>query len=248
MAAAPFQTAMLLAAGLGTRLRPLTNACPKPLVQLAGRPMLEYGLDLLAAGGVRRVVINIHYLAGPMRAAIAAMQPHYKMELLLSDESGGLLDSAGGIIKALPRLGDKPFFVLNADSFWRDSAGVNNLARLKAAFAPQNMDMLLLTAAQNQSLAGQKGDFIADAAGRLARADKSLNPPQAVIYAGAMAVNPAVFAGAEPGPQSLNLYFDRAIAARRLSGLPLAGEWFSVGSAAELAAAETKLAGKFPAG
>jgi len=248
MADAPFQSAMVLAAGLGTRLRPLTDTCPKPLIEVGGQTMLARGLDLLAASGVKRAVINAHYLAAQIQAAVAAMQPHYAMELIVSDESSRLLDSAGGIINALPLLGRAPFFVLNADSFWRDSAGINNLARLKAAFAPQNMDMLLLTVAQGQSLVGQKGDFIMAENGQLTRADKAANPPQAVIYAGAMALNPSIFAhagadfaGAKPEPQSLNLYFDRAIAAGRLYGLPLAGDWFSVGSAAELQAAEARL-------
>jgi len=249
--------AMLLAAGLGTRLRPLTETMPKCMAQVAGRALLERGLDMLAGAGAKRVVINAHYLADMLIAFIEKIRPNYPMEILVSDERDKLLDSAGGIIKALPLLGDEPFLVLNSDSFWAEKPMGKNFRRLAAEFNPEAQDMLLLTLPRDKALLPQRGDFIADKTGRLSRADKAKDNPQAVIYAGGMIVNPAIFKDAEAAderseasktgrkekitPQSLNLYFDRAIAAKRLYGLNLQGQWFSVGSPAELRAAENLL-------
>lgn len=235
--------AMLLAAGLGARLRPLTDALPKPLLRVGGKTLLEHGLDMLAAAKVEKVIINCHYLAEKLRDFVRACQARYPMRLIISDESDKLLDSAGGIIKALPLLGQEPFFVLNADTFWREAPGAEpNFRRLAEAFDPEKQDMLLLTALRAQALTPQKGDFLPDIYHRLRRADKSGGNPAAVIYAGGLIVRPAVFAGAESGaPQSLNSYFDRAIAAGRLYGLPLRAEWLSIGTEAELKQAEAAL-------
>jgi len=237
------RTAMLLAAGLGTRLRPLTDTLPKPLVPVMGKTLLERGLDLLAAAGVEKTIINIHYKADLMAAFVQKLTPRYAMELILSDETARLMDSAGAIVKALPLLGAEPFFVLNADTFWREPPGSEpNLRRLARHFRPAQQDMLLLTLPCAQAPAGSAGDFCQDTAGRLSRADKSRLTPQTVLYCGGLIAGPALFARAEPDkPQSLNLYFDRAIAQKRLYGLSLQAEWHSVGSLAELQETEAAL-------
>lgn len=237
------KTAMLLAAGRGARLRPLTDSVPKPLVEVAGQSLLRRALTMLTAAGVERVVVNTHYLAAKLNTALTALRGACAAELVISDESDMLLDSAGGIIKALPLLGAAPFFVLNADSFWRgEQRAGENWRRLAAAFNPEKQDMLLLTVPRAAALVPQKGDFLADEAGRLRRAGKNADSPQAVIYAGGMILNPAIFSGAESGVrQSLNVYFDKALAQGRLYGLKLEAEWFSVGTEAELAAAEARL-------
>lgn len=217
-------TAMVLAAGLGTRMRPITNTIPKPLVQVAGKTLLDWGLDSLAASGVRKAVANVHYLPEQIVAHVAKRRTP---EVMISDESEALLDSAGGIVKALPDLGQRPFFVLNADTFWID-AGRANLDRLADAWRPGEMDILLMLA-DLQSATGHSGstDFLIDADGRLARAK---GDPSGLIYAGAGIVDPAIFAGVEPSQHSLNVYFDRAIAAGRLYGLVMEGHWITVGT------------------
>ncbi|KAA6406097.1 nucleotidyltransferase family protein [Candidatus Tokpelaia sp.] len=237
------KTAMLLAAGLGTRLRPLTDNLPKPLVPVAGKTLLQRGLELLAAAGVAKTIINIHYKADILAAFVKKIAPHYAMELVLSDETDYLLDSAGGIIKALPLLGQEPFFVLNADTFWLEEPGsAPNLHRLAHAFNPVKQDMLLLTLPCGQAPGIAKADFLQNAAGNLSRAGKAPLSPQAVLYAGGLITRPAIFANAAANmPQSLNRYFDRAVAQKRLYGLKLQAEWHSVGSMAELYQTEAAL-------
>jgi len=237
------KTAMLLAAGLGTRLRPLTDTLPKPLVPVAGKTLLQRGLDMLAAASVEKTIINIHYKADILTAFVKKLAPHYAMELVLSDESDYLLDSAGAIVKALPLLGQEPFFVLNADTFWLEGPGSTpNLCRLARAFNPIKQDMLLLTLPCSQAQGIEKADFLQNAAGNLSRAGKMPISPQAVLYAGSLITRPAIFAGAAANmPQSLNRYFDRAIAQKRLYGIKLQAEWHSVGSMAELYQTEAAL-------
>ena len=131
-------TAMVLAAGLGIRMRPITATKPKPLIEVAGKPLLDWGLDSLAEVGVAKAVVNVHYLPEQIVAHVSRRQ---KPSIIISDESEALLDSAGGIVKALPELGPKPFYVINADTFWVDEAE-SNLARLAAAWDASKMDML----------------------------------------------------------------------------------------------------------
>jgi MurNAc alpha-1-phosphate uridylyltransferase len=229
-------TAMVLAAGLGLRMRPITNTMPKPLVKVAGKPLLDWGLDSLAASGVRRAVVNVHYLPEQIVAHLAQRK---RPEIVISDESDELLDSAGGIVKVLPQLGQKPFFIVNADTFWIDR-GQRNLDRLALAWRPGKMDILLMLA-DLDSATGHSGstDFLVDADGRLSRA---AGDPAGLIYAGAAIVDPAIFAGAQPTKHSLNLYFDRAIAAGRLFGLPMQGSWITVGTPDAIAPAEAAVA------
>lgn len=217
-------SAMVLAAGLGKRLRPITDTLPKPLVRIAGKPLIDWGLDALAAAGVETAVVNVHHLADQLEAHLAArLRPRCQ----ISDEREGLLDSAGGIVKALPGLGRDPFFVINADTFWIDR-GPSNLQRLALEWDPARMDMLLMLTDIDHATGHSGGiDFRRDSAGRLKRAGGASD---GFVYAGAAIVDPRLFDGAPAEPHSLNRYFDRAIAAGRLHGMPLDGWWITVGT------------------
>lgn len=231
------ETAMMLAAGLGKRMRPITETMPKPLVKVAGKPLIDWGLDALADAGVAKTVVNVHYLADQLQAHLAA-RAHPR--IVISDERDLLLDSAGGIVRALPQLGSAPFFVLNADTFWVGDAARPNLAALTDAWDESRMDILLMTAGLSQATGFEgKGDFVPDDEGRLRRARDVAGVP--VIYAGAGIVHPRIFAGAEPGVASLNRYFDVAIAAGRLYGMPMSGHWLTVGTPQAIGEAEAAL-------
>jgi MurNAc alpha-1-phosphate uridylyltransferase len=229
-------TAMVLAAGLGMRMRPITATKPKPLIEIAGKPLIDWGLDSLAEVGVVKAVVNVHYLPEQIVAYVSRRQ---KPRIIISDESAGLLDSAGGLVKALPELGPKPFYIVNADTFWVEEAEPN-LLRLASAWDGARMDMLLMLA-DMASATGHSGgaDFLVAPDGRLARA---AGDPSGLIYAGAAIVNPRIFAGAAIAKQSLNLYFDRAIAAGRLFGLRMNGSWITVGTPDAIAPAEAAVA------
>ncbi|WP_230980138.1 nucleotidyltransferase family protein [Oryzicola mucosus] len=225
-------TAMVLAAGLGKRMRPITDTIPKPLVRIAGKTLLDWGLDSLAEAGVTKAVVNVHYLPDQI---VAHLGSRAVPRIDISDESGGLLDSAGGIVKALPQLGGEPFYILNADTFWID-AEESNLRRLALAWDAGSMDILLMLA-DLDSATGHSGgtDFLVDADGRLRRAAGSQD---GLIYAGAAIVNPALFKDAAIEPHSLNRYFDTAIAAGRLHGMAMNGRWITVGTPDAIPAAE----------
>lgn len=229
-------TAMVLAAGLGSRMRPITDRLPKPLVPVAGRTLIDRALDALAAAGVGTAVVNIHHHADLMERHLSLRD---KPRIVLSDERGRLLDSAGGVIKALPHLGAGPFFILNADTFWLDE-GMPNLRRLALAWDGAAMDILLMVAGFEQAT-GHSGsvDFNLAADGRLKRAGKG---DEGVIYAGALVVHPRIFAGAGTGPQSLNAFFDAAIAGGRLFGMKMHGDWITVGTPEAIAPAEAVVA------
>ncbi|HEY5819948.1 MAG TPA: nucleotidyltransferase family protein [Mesorhizobium sp.] len=234
-------TAMVLAAGLGKRMRPITNTIPKPLVKVAGKTLLDWGLDSLAASGVAKAVVNIHYFPEQIVAHVASRtKPH----VVISDESRELLDSAGGIVHALPELGSRPFYILNADTFWIEGTKApthgRNLARLALAWKPGAMDILLMLARLDQAT-GHSGstDFLVAADGHLSRA---AGDPAGLIYAGAAIVDPAIFAGASAVPHSLNGYFDRAIANGRLFGMAMDGSWITVGTPDAIPHAEAAVA------
>ena len=225
------RTAMVLAAGLGNRMRPITDTIPKPLVRIGGKALIDWGLDALANSGVKCAVVNVHHLAPLLTAHL---QARADPEVLISDESDRLLDSAGGIVKALPLLGEAPFFVLNADSFW--VGGEDNLAALALAWDAERMDILLmLTDIANATGHSSGTDFLMTADGRLGRASGS---PDGLVYAGAAILHPRIFAGAKPEPHSLNAYFDRTIDAGRLFGHCMKGHWITVGTPAAIKDAE----------
>jgi MurNAc alpha-1-phosphate uridylyltransferase len=233
-------TAMVLAAGLGKRMRPITDTIPKPLVPVAGKTLLDWGLDALAASGATKAVVNVHYLP---RQIVDHVKARKAPRVVISDESEQLLDSAGGIVKALPELGKAPFFIVNADTFWIDAKsvdGMSNLDRLALAWRPRAMDILLMLA-DLDSATGHSGstDFLVEPDGRLTRAK---GDPSGLIYAGAAIADPAIFAGASAMPHSLNAYFDRAIAAGRLHGLRMQGSWITVGTPDAIPLAEAAVA------
>ncbi|MFU0505886.1 nucleotidyltransferase family protein [Pseudaminobacter sp. NGMCC 1.201702] len=227
---------MVLAAGLGKRMRPITNTMPKPLVKIAGKTLLDRGLDSLADVGVEKAVVNVHYFPEQIAAHVSRRRTP---TVLISDESDGLLDSAGGIVKALPKLGPRPFYIVNADTFWIDR-GEPNLLRLARTWDAAKMDILLMLADPGSATGHSGGtDFLLEADGRLRRA---AGAPQGLIYAGAAIVSPHIFAGAKAEPHSLNVYFDRAIGVGRLHGMRMEGHWVTVGTPEAIAPAEAVIA------
>ena len=227
-------TAMVLAAGLGTRMRPLTDTRPKPLVEVWGRTLVDHVLDRLAVAGIGRAVVNLHHHADLLEAHLAARTG--PPEIVLSDERGLLLETGGGVRKALPLLGDAPFLVINSDTIWIEGMRPN-LVRLMEQFDPARMDALLLLASAAHSIGYDGvGDFQMDKMGRLSRRIERTVAP--FVYAGAAILNPALFERTPEGAFSLNRVFDRAAAAERLFGLRLDGIWMHVGTPNAIALAE----------
>jgi N-acetyl-alpha-D-muramate 1-phosphate uridylyltransferase len=225
---------MVLAAGLGSRLRPITNVTPKPLVKVGGHSLLDRGLDQLALAGVTKAVINVSHLGDQI---IEHCKSINRPKMIISDERSGLLDSAGGIVKALPDLGGEPFYILNADTFWIDDKG-KALAELATLFDRAIMDIaLLLVGPENAIGHSGSGDFIVAEHGHLTRAVGDARAA-APIYAGAGIIHPRIFKSAKPTPHSLNMYFDRAIAEGRLYGSLMTCPWITVGTPEGLAQAE----------
>ena len=225
--------AMVLAAGLGERMRPITNTLPKPLVKVAGQAMLDFVLDRLAASGVERAVVNVHYLADQIERHVASRT---RPQIVISDERAKLLNTGGGVVKALPELGREPFFHVNSDTIWIDSV-TPNLTRLAEAFDPGTMDALLLLAPVATSIGyAGRGDFMMGPDGRLQKRGEQEVAPY--VYAGAAILTPKLFDGATAEPFSLTRMFDKAREARRLHGLRLEGVWMHVGTPGAIALAE----------
>jgi MurNAc alpha-1-phosphate uridylyltransferase len=228
--------AMVLAAGLGTRMRPYNGQVPKPLVAVGGKALIDYVLDRLADAGVERAVVNVHHLADQIERHLAHRT---RPQIVISDEREALLGTGGGPVKALPQLGGAPFFHVNSDTIWIDGV-TPNLTRLAAAFDPGRMDALLLLAptATSTGYSG-RGDFAMAADGTLTRRGERDVVP--FVYAGAAILTPAFFATAPAGASSMSPLFDRAIEAGRLHGLRLEGVWMHVGTPEAVAAAEAAL-------
>lgn len=225
---------MVLAAGLGSRMRPLTDTRPKPLVEVYDKPLVDHVLDRLEAAGITEAVVNVHHHADLLEAHLArrTAPPH----LHISDERGTLLETGGGIVKALPLFKGEPFIAINADTIWIE--GVKpNLVRLMERFDPETMDALLLVAGAATSVGYDgRGDFLMDVHGRLTwRAERTVAP---FVYAGACILKPELFADAPEGAFSLTKVFARAIDAGRLYGLRLEGVWMHVGTPDAIPAAE----------
>jgi MurNAc alpha-1-phosphate uridylyltransferase len=227
---------MVLAAGLGTRLRPLTLERPKALVTVAGRALIDHMLDRLAAAGIRRVVVNVHAHADQLEAHLAA---RVDLEVDISDERGGLLDTGGGLKAARSRLGDDPILVANIDSIWTEPNGPL-VDRLIAAWDGSRMDDLLTLAPLENSLGFDgPGDFFREPDGRLAPRGEASRAPHA--YIGLHMLNPMVI---DRWPASVHGIFDHWLGmarADRLHGVVMDGLWMHVGDPAALAAAETRL-------
>jgi MurNAc alpha-1-phosphate uridylyltransferase len=224
---------MVLAAGLGTRMRAFNGRIPKPLVKVGGKALIDYVLDRLAEQGVECAVVNVHHLADQIERHLAQRQ---HPQIVISDERNELLGTGGGVVKALPKLGAEPFFHVNSDTIWID--GVKpNLGRLAAAFNPARMDALLLLAPAASSIGySGRGDFLMASDGRLARRGEREVVP--FVYAGAAILTPSFFAGAPAGAFSMSPLFDRAAEAERLCGLRLDGVWMHVGTPDAVKAAE----------
>lgn len=228
-------TAMVLAAGLGKRMRPLTASQPKPLVRVAGKALIDHALDRLADAGIAKAVVNVHYLADALDAHVSARAAP---KVTLSDERALLLETGGGMIKAQALLPD-PFFALNSDNIWLDGPR-NAFADLSAAWNPAIMDALLLVVphARAHNFDGP-GDFHMDALGRLSRRKPGRIAP--FIYSGIQLVSHRLLRDAPEGPFSTNILWNRAIAEDRLYGLAFTGQWFEVGTPAAIAPTEEAL-------
>ena len=220
--------AMVLAAGLGTRMRPITDTIPKPLVRIGGKPMIDYTLDSLVEAGVEQAAINVHHFADQMEAHL---QSYRGLDVLVSDERDALMNSGGGLAKGLKLLDREPVFVMNADLFWigEPADRPSNLRRLAGFFDAEHMDMALLCV-RIEDTTGHNGknDFSLASDGRLTRyRDDPSNP---VVYAGAIVMSPALLDDAPQDAFNLNIYFDKAIARGRLFGMMMEGHWLTVGT------------------
>jgi len=230
-------TAMVLAAGLGKRMRPLTVSQPKPMVRVAGKPLLDHALDRLAAAGVGKAVVNVHYLP---EAIIAHVKNRRQPAITISDERERLLETGGGLVKAQEHLPD-PFFCLNSDNIWLDGP-INAFRRLSGAWDPALMDALLLlvphTGARNFR---GKGDFHMAPDGRLTRRRSGRIAP--FVFTGIQLAAKHLLRDAPEGPFSTNVLWDRAVEEGRLYGCAFAGEWFEVGTPQAIGPTELALAG-----
>jgi hypothetical protein len=228
--------AMVLAAGLGTRLRPLTDTVPKPMVRVAGKPMIDTVIDRLAAIGVREVVVNTHHLAAVIESHL---QGRSRPRISFSREHD-ILETGGGIKKALPLLGERPFYVVNGKIVWLNGK-TDALVRLAEAWSDALMDGLLLLQPTVSAIGYDgPGDFFVDQLGRIRRRRETEIAP--FVYAGIQILHPRLFAGAPDGAFSLNVLYDRAIGARRLFGIRHDGEWFHVSTPQQLAEVEARIA------
>jgi MurNAc alpha-1-phosphate uridylyltransferase len=227
------KTAMVLAAGLGLRMRPITDTIPKPLVRVAGRALLDHVLDKLAEAGVEKAVVNVHYLPDQIIRHVADRR---HPRIVISDERNEILGTGGGVVRALPQLGTEPFFHMNADTMWIDGVR-SNLARLAETFDPARMDMLMLVAPTTASIGYDgHGDYTMAADGTLQRRKEKQIAP--FVYAGAAVVSPHLFDAAPHGEFGLPKLFNAAEEAGRLFGMRLEGTWMHVGTPDAIAEAE----------
>lgn len=231
-------SAMVFAAGLGTRMRPITDTLPKPLVEIAGRTMLDRMLDRLGEAGVQRAVVNVHHLADMIEAQLRRRGGH--PAITVSDERDRLLDQGGGIVKALPLLGPGAFLICNTDALWLEE-GDSSIARMMAAWDPARMDVLLMVADTAGAVGVDwPGDFAMAPDGRLIRRQEGEVTP--FVYAGVGIIKPELFAGMAEPVFRLAPFFFRAASEGRLFGSRLEGTWLHVGTPAAIAEAEEALA------
>jgi N-acetyl-alpha-D-muramate 1-phosphate uridylyltransferase len=234
--------AMVLSAGLGTRIAPAANGLPKPLVALSGKALIDHVLDRLAEAGVARAIVNLHHRADVIERHL---EGRTRPAIEISDERSALLDTGGGVKKALARLGPGPFLIHNADSVWIEGVG-SNLARLAAAWDDRAMDCLMLLALASASHGYQgRGDFALASDGRIRRrrVEQEIVP---FAFTGVSIAHPRLFEGSPEGAFSINLVWSRAIAAGRAYGVRMEGVWMHVGTPEALAEAERCLSGAFP--
>ncbi len=233
------QTAMVMAAGLGTRMRPLTNTRPKPLVEVAGQPLLDHALDRLRGAGIRRAVVNVHYLADAVEAHL--QRRDQQLEILISDERAQLMETGGGLVQARELIGDQAFITVNSDNLWVDGP-IDSIRALAASWDDARMDALLLMVPLARAHChGGMGDFHLDAHGKITgrRRRARLAP---FVWTGVQMLSPRLIADWPKGPFSTNIFWDRAIAAGRAFGMTHQGLWFDVGTPGAIAKTEAILA------
>ncbi len=233
------QTAMVMAAGLGTRMRPLTNTRPKPLVEVAGQPLLDHALDRLRGAGIRRAVVNVHYLADAVEAHL--QRRDQQLEILISDERAQLMETGGGLVQARDLIGDQAFITVNSDNLWVDGP-IDSIRALAASWDDARMDALLLMVPLARAHChGGMGDFHLDAHGKITgrRRRARLAP---FVWTGVQMLSPRLIADWPTGPFSTNIFWDRAIAAGRAFGMTHQGLWFDVGTPSAIAKTEAILA------
>ena len=237
----PPKNAMVLAAGLGLRMRPITDKTPKPMIKVAGRTLLDHALDRLVAVGVQKAVVNTHHLGDQI---IDHLKFRRDLEIVISDEADQLLETGGGGKKALSHFGDDPFYIANADILWLNS-NTDALQRLADLWDADQMDALLLLHSTVEAYGYRgRGDFIVDPLGKLARRpEREISP---YVYTGVEIIHPRAMKDTPDGPFSLNVVFDRLIEQERLYGIVHDGEWFDIGTPAGLNQVEIFMNQKFP--
>lgn len=229
----------MLSAGFGTRMRPLTDHTPKPLIKVAGKSLIDYALDALASVDVRTAIVNVHYLADQIEAHVA---DRTRPSVVISDERDAILETGGGICRALPLLKGESFFALNADTFWREGARPN-LPAMAAYWTPVEMDALLLLAPLDRACGyAGRGDFQKDKNGRLSRFWRGEGTGEAYAFAGAAIYHHRLFENAPDGAFSMNVLFDDALSRGRLFGLVMDGLWLHVGTPDAIGDAERAMA------
>jgi len=225
-------TAMVLAAGYGKRMQPLTETTPKPMLLLNDKPLIGHVMDRLVHTGVKRAVVNLHYLGAQIRDYLKSEK---RLEIIFSEEPE-LLETGGGVKNAMPELGTEPFYVVNSDAFWLDGYE-DTLLRLAREWIDADMDALLLLQSTVESYGYEgTGDFVADPLGKLIRRPES--EVSAWLYAGVQILHPRLLADTPDGAWSLNVLFDKAIEHERLYGVIHDGEWFHIGTPDGLKVAE----------
>lgn len=230
-------TAMLMAAGLGKRMRPLTATRPKPLVKVAGKALMDHALDRLAAGGIKTVVVNVHYLADTVEAHLRTRKD---MDFRISDERAKLLETGGGLIHAKPLLGDKPFICANSDNLWIDGPA-ETLDMMQRLWDPERMDaLLLLVPLARANCHSGPGDFHMDANGRLTRRKTAHVAP--FVFTGVQILSPSLLVDPPSDVFSTNIFWNRAIAVGRLYGVVHQGLWFDVGTPQAIPVVESMIA------
>jgi MurNAc alpha-1-phosphate uridylyltransferase len=228
---------MVMAAGLGKRMRPLTATRPKPLIELNGKALIDHVLDRLRAAGITKAVVNVHYLADALEAHLKAKAAD--LDVSISDERGLLMETGGGLVKALPLIDSDPFFAINSDNYWVD--GPSDALRLLASqWDSETMDALLLLVPHARAYNHKGlGDFHMDRFGRLARRGRSKVAPY--VFTGIQLVSKRLLRDAPEGPFSTNFFWDRAIEEGRCFGAVHQGLWFDVGTPASVKATEATL-------
>jgi N-acetyl-alpha-D-muramate 1-phosphate uridylyltransferase len=236
---AKLESALVLAAGLGKRMRPLTATRPKPLVRVAGKALIDHSLDRIAAAGIGQVVVNAHYLADALEAHVRSV--NWPFSIAISDERALLLETGGGMVKAAPMLAGDPFLAVNSDNIWTDGPA-DTIHLLARHWDAARMDALLLLVRHAGAVGhGGRGDFHMDARGKLSRRKPGRVAP--FVYTGIQLISRRFLRDAPAGPFSTNILWDRAIAEGRLYGLAHQGQWFEVGTPEAIPLTEAALRG-----